>query len=121
MNRNIHVRILAALAAMTLMPAIALAQQPPQAKAPVAPKQTEHRDDPQACAHERATVGEGSGINVKKQSDQTLSDKLAQSNGVICPPANVDPDIKAPTPQGGTMPVIPPPGSPGGDPQVQPK
>ncbi|HEY4405041.1 MAG TPA: hypothetical protein VGN55_10325, partial [Xanthobacteraceae bacterium] len=50
----------------------------------------------------------------------TLSDKLAQTDGVICPP-NVDPDIRAPTPQGGTMPVIPPPGSPGGDPTVRPK
>jgi hypothetical protein len=52
--------------------------------------------------------------------DQPLSDKLSQSNGVICPP-NVDPDIKAPTPNAGKMPVIPPPGSPGGDPSVQPK
>ena len=50
----------------------------------------------------------------------TLSDKLAQTDGVICPP-NIDPDIKAPTPQGGPMPVIPPPGSPGGDPSVRPK
>ena len=50
-----------------------------------------------------------------------LSDKLAQSGGVICPPRVGDPDIKAPTPKGGTMPVIPPPGSPGGNPNVQPK
>lgn len=53
-------------------------------------------------------------------SNQTLSDKLAKSNGVICPP-NVDPAIKAPTPNGGKMPVIPPPGSPGGNPNVEPK
>ncbi len=52
--------------------------------------------------------------------NQSLSDKLAQSNGVICPP-NVDPGIKAPTPNAGKMPVIPPPGSPGGNPNVQPK
>jgi hypothetical protein len=50
----------------------------------------------------------------------TLSDKLAQSDGVICPP-NIDSDIRAPTPPGGPMPVIPPPGSPGGDQSVQPK
>lgn len=49
-----------------------------------------------------------------------LSDKLAQSNGVICPP-NVDPGMKAPTPNAGKMPVIPPPGGPGGNPNVQPK
>ncbi len=53
-------------------------------------------------------------------SDQNLSNKLAKSNGVICPP-NVDPDIKAPTPNAGKMPVIPPPGSPGGNPNVQPR
>jgi hypothetical protein len=43
-----------------------------------------------------------------------------QSNGVICPP-EVDPGMKAPTPEAGKTPVIPPPGSPGGDPSVQPK
>jgi hypothetical protein len=52
--------------------------------------------------------------------DQSLSKRLEQTDGVICPP-EVDPDIKAPTPQGGRMPVIPPPGSPGGDPTVRPK
>ena len=53
-------------------------------------------------------------------SSKTLSDKLDQGGGVICPP-NVDPGIKAPAPETGKMPVIPPPGSPGGDPKVQPK
>jgi hypothetical protein len=53
-------------------------------------------------------------------SDQSLSKRLEQTDGVICPP-EVDPDIKAPTPQGGRMPIIPPPGSPGGDPTVRPK
>lgn len=51
-----------------------------------------------------------------------LSAKLAQSNGVICPPGGVDPQMATPPPQaGGTMPVIPPPGSPGGNQNVQPK
>jgi hypothetical protein len=53
-------------------------------------------------------------------SSKSLSDKLDQGGGVICPP-NVDPGIKAPTPETGKMPVILPPGSPGGDPKVQPK
>jgi hypothetical protein len=65
--------------------------------------------DPKACANSAGT-----------SPNQTLSDKLDQSNGVICPP-NVDPGIKAPTPPAGKMPVIPPPGSPGGDQSVQPK
>ncbi len=53
-------------------------------------------------------------------SSQTLSDKLDRGGGVICPP-NVDPGMKTPAPQTGKMPVIPPPGTPGGDPNVQPK
>jgi hypothetical protein len=67
--------------------------------------------DPKACANALGNSG-----------NQSLSDKLDKSGGVICPPNNVDPNMKAPTPQGGnTMPVIPPPGSPGGDPSVRPK
>jgi hypothetical protein len=50
-----------------------------------------------------------------------LGDKLARTDGVICPPADIDPDVQRPAPRSGTMPVIPPPGSPGGDPAVQPK
>jgi hypothetical protein len=51
---------------------------------------------------------------------QNLSDKLRGSAGVICPP-NVDPEMKAPTPRTGDTPVIPAPGTPGGNPNVQPK
>jgi hypothetical protein len=49
-----------------------------------------------------------------------LSDKLRGSAGVICPP-NVDPGMKAPTPRTGDTPVIPAPGTPGGNLNVQPK
>ncbi|MGA7803863.1 hypothetical protein [Bradyrhizobium sp.] len=61
---------------------------------------------------EGATVG---------QSNAPLGDKLAKSNGVLCPPSGVDPEMRAPTPDTGNTPVIPPPGSPGGNPNVQPK
>src|SRR5437868_6114777 len=50
-----------------------------------------------------------------------LSDRLAAGNGVLCPPSGVDPEIRAPTPDVGKTPIIPPPGSPGGDRSVQPK
>ena len=50
-----------------------------------------------------------------------LSDKLSDLKGVICPPAGVDPDIRVQPRQGGDIKVIPPPGSPGGDPNVEPK
>jgi hypothetical protein len=58
---------------------------------------------------------------VTGQGGQNLSEQLAQSGGVICPPAHVDPEMKLPTPEAGRTPVIPPPGSPGGDQSVQPK
>ncbi len=35
------------------------------------------------------------------QGGQNLSEQLAQSGGVICPPANVDPEIRLPTPEAG--------------------
>ncbi|MBI3704167.1 MAG: hypothetical protein HY244_10085 [Rhizobiales bacterium] len=46
---------------------------------------------------------------------------LARSDGVICPPDHIDSEIQAPTPPAGPMPVIPPPGTPGGDPSLRPK
>jgi len=62
---------------------------------------------------EPPTVGGG--------GSQPLSDKLAQSKGVICPPAGIDRDMQVTPPSGGHLKVIPPPGTPGGDPNVQPK
>jgi hypothetical protein len=51
-----------------------------------------------------------------------LSDQLSESKGVICPPARIDPSIVArPPTTSGSMPVIAPPGSPGGDPNIVPK
>jgi hypothetical protein len=55
------------------------------------------------------------------QRAEPLGDKLARSDGVLCPPTGVDPAIRAPTPDTGNTPVIPPPGSPGGDPSIRPK
>jgi hypothetical protein len=50
-----------------------------------------------------------------------LSDELSRSKGVICTPAGVDPGISVPPVGGGVTPVIPPPGTPGGDPSIVPK
>jgi hypothetical protein len=50
------------------------------------------------------------------------SSDLSRSGGVIRPPADVDPQMKQmPPSSGGRMPVIPPPGTPGGNPSVKPK
>jgi hypothetical protein len=82
--------------------------------APVAP-------DPKACSDEqRLRPGDGSALHPREPSNQTLSEKLDRTEGVLCPP-NVDPDIKVPTPDVGSMPIVPPPGSPGGDPTIRPK
>ena len=66
----------------------------------------------------------GAGPNapaVGRESNRTLSDQLAQSKGVICPPAGIDREMQQKPPEGGAMKVVPPPGSPGGDQSVQPK
>jgi hypothetical protein len=67
-----------------------------------------------------AQAADSTGCTPQERSNQTLSQKLDQTNGVICPP-DVDPAINAPTPNAGKTPVIQPPGSPGGNPNVQPK
>lgn len=54
-------------------------------------------------------------------SGGSLSDKLNATNGVIHPEGTVDPGMQKPAPAVGSMPVIPPPGSPGGASGVQPK
>ena len=119
MVRDIRLLGLAALAAAILNSTLATAQAPPMSKIPVAPK-IEQRD-PKACADRADTVGQGGSLDMGKPGDKSLSERLARSDGVICPPDHVDPEIKQSTPPGGPMPVIPPPGSPGGDPSLRPK
>ena len=57
--------------------------------------------------------------------DTPLSEELERSEGVIVPAdPGVDRDMVQPPPDTGgaaTMPVIPPPGTPGGNPNVRPK
>ena len=114
-------RLLAALAVTAALVMPAFAQTPPKAAPPTAPKSEQL--DSTACAPSDtpSTVGKGAPTDAQPPADSNLSDKLARSNGVICPPSNLDHEIRAPTPPGGTMPVIPPPGSPGGDQSVRPK
>lgn len=103
------------------LPSLALAQTPPPNQAPLAPK--DEQIDSTKCAPSDfpSTTGKGVPADESKSDNRDLSEKLAQSNGVICPPPHADSEIKAPTPPGGAMPVIPPPGSPGGDRSVRPK
>jgi hypothetical protein len=90
---------------------------PPAQTAPAAPGRANDCAPTSSTPHgniapQGTTVGQG---------NEPLGDKLARSDGVLCPPAGVDPAMRAPTPDSGNMPVLPPPGSPGGDPSVRPK
>ncbi len=77
--------------------------------------------DSKGCASQEQLQPGERGPQARTEGSGNLSDRLSRSGGVLCPP-NVDPDMKTPPPQnGGRMPVIPPPGSPGGDPSVKPK
>jgi hypothetical protein len=67
------------------------------------------------------SVGNNAPSSNETTGSRALSDQLSQSKGVICPPAGVDPGISVPPIGGGRTPVIPPPGTPGGDPNIQPK
>jgi hypothetical protein len=101
-------RLLFALLASAAWTGVALAQAAGERTAPAPPA------CPPDVKGEAPTVG-------RSNPSQSLSDKLADSKGVICPPAGVDPDMEVKPPAGGELKVIPPPGSPGGAPNVQPK
>jgi hypothetical protein len=105
--------------ALVAIPTVGMAQTP------VPPSQTQSAADGRGnCTSTRAMPGEGTiapSDQTTGQGRESLGDKLAKSDGVLCPPADVDPQMRAPTPDAGNTLVIPPPGSPGGDPSIRPK
>jgi hypothetical protein len=94
------------LVASIIWASVAFAQAAGDGRMPVSP----------ACPPDVAgpTVGRG-------DRSETPSDKLAESKGIICPPAGVDPQMQVKPPGGGELKIIPAPGTPGGNPNVQPK
>jgi hypothetical protein len=100
--------VIAAASGALLASTIALAQ--PQPPAPRAPLQMPE------CRRGALPTEPG-----ETTGSADLGDRLARSKGIICPPAGIDPGIAAPPVGGGTTPVIPPPGTPGGDPSIIPK
>jgi hypothetical protein len=92
-----------ALVAALLFAAPALAQSSDQP----APPQPQARPDP---------APPDTGLD----SGTSLSNTLSRTGGVITPPDVHDPNVKTP-PQAGNTPVIRPPGTPGGNQDVQPK
>ena len=113
MHRNIAALLVLAVAAA---PAAAMAQNPqpapPGAHAPVAP--------PNAPSPPPEKVAPGA--LSKQANNQTLSDRLSEQRGTLHP-SNVDPGINVTPPahDQSTMPVIPPPGTAGGNRRVVPK
>jgi hypothetical protein len=100
-----------ALAGLLLLgTGLASAQTPPAQPNPGTPKATTTT----RCAPGGSTTGSA-------QSGSDLSNKLSQSNGVICPPTTSDPGMQVTPPQGGALKVLPPPGTPGGDQKTVPK
>jgi hypothetical protein len=110
----------ATIALLLLSTALASAQAPPASPQPVPGSQATVRCapivPPAVEQGTRAPPGQTTG-----QTRESLSDRLAQADGVMCPPSNIDPQMHKDAPAEGKTPVIPPPGSPGGDPNVRPK
>ena len=78
-------------------------------------KSTEPQKAPKAADCPPNTRGTPPTVGGPPASD--LSDRLADSKGVICPPAGVDPEIQVRPPAGGEIKVIPPPGDDPGKPK----
>lgn len=77
-------------------------------------------DPPEAQSPQK--VPEDTGPGKSGSTGGPLSDKLDRTDGVIHPPRGVDPEMSKEPPQtGSSMPVIPPPGTPGGKPGAEPK
>jgi hypothetical protein len=102
------------LAALVAAPPL-LAQSPPDPAPP--PGMPDVTDPPAESTPIPDTKGE------KDTPDKPLTEELKQNEGVLEPPHDMDSKIErpAPVPNPGTTPVIPPPGSPGGNPDIQPK
>jgi hypothetical protein len=119
---NFRAHLIAAAVACTVSSMLPASAQGP--KEPAVPAQPEApKLDPKACS-DRDRLKQGDTVDTDghaPRSEESLSDKLARTEGVICPPAGLDPHIRAPAPHTGSdMPVIPPPEGPA-EPQTSPK
>ena len=114
-------RLMFGLLVSVAIPCVAAAQNPQ----PAAPQDPHHPLAPPSASQpppEQIAPRDGTTGTQSAQNGGTLSDRLSRQQGTLRPPS-VDPGISAPLPsQGqGAMPVIPPPGSPGGNQTVVPK
>jgi hypothetical protein len=111
--RRVHTLALATMASGFALTALAQTPIQPQ-RDPNMPAQQNTIPEKIAPNDPTSTGSTGSGPN--------LSEKLNKSHGVIRPRSGIDPEMTAPAPNANTpMPVIPPPGSAGGNPSIDPK
>ena len=111
-------------AAVSLCAGIALAGAWAQAGTsnPVLGKGPTHHSQVQPSPDGTTTVPEQQPQSGSSTAPGSLSHELSRSGGVIHPPPTGDGGVVAPPNQGTSRtPVIPPPGTPGGNPLVQPK
>ncbi len=88
---------LTALLTMLLV-APSFAQAPPATPPTPAPAQPAPAD-PKACAPGQRLELENGAPKHPGTDGRTLSEQLARTDGVLCPP-RIDPEIRAPTPEG---------------------
>lgn len=102
MKRILTVICVSAAVSLISTATLVRAQQPLQPETP--------KLDPKACAdRERLTLGDTHELQGKETTGSSNpGDKLARTDGVICPPPHLDPDINARAPGSGRTPVIPP-------------
>jgi hypothetical protein len=110
---NFHTCLSVAALAGVLLSVPAQAQAPVEAPVPAQPQAP--KLDPKACS-DRDRLKRGDTVETDGHApgvQEPLSDKLARTDSVICPPPGLDPHIRAPAPRTGSeMPVIPPPANP---------
>jgi hypothetical protein len=105
---------IAAALGVSIMAAATMAAAQPQTAAPP------ESHPPAACAAGERLERRDMRPDTPIAPGETLSDKLARTEGVLCPPPRIDPQMAEQPPAGGALRVIPPPGSSPADP-VQPK
>jgi hypothetical protein len=109
---------------LVAFPGVAGAQAPPGQTTPAPRTAPPSPERPANCAPMHPAPQSGTAApegTTTGQRAEPLGDRLARADGVLCPPPGVDPEMHAPAPDAGKTPVIPPPGSPGGDPTIRPK
>lgn len=104
-----------ALLSVSLAAPVALAQAAPKPLPPAPPEVMEPPNENPAPPTDPSTGAEA--------PEKPFSKELKENEGVLEPPRSVDPGIEKKPPEDfeGRTPVIPPPGEPGGQPDVEPK